>query len=470
MSPIKTNENEKFLKFIEKYPHRHRNFFDRPYASRRHFLKLGGGALTASWLAEKARADVRIDTQPVQLLNKAKNCIFILLTGAPSHTDTFDLKIVDGVTPTSVFKPETVKGLYLPTGIMPKLATMVDDFAVIRSMRSWALVHNLAQMWSQIGRNPVAALGDIAPNIGSIVAIEKEKERRSTDVFPTFLALNSNGAVGSGYLASAYAPLKMNANQNGLPNSSNPDGQTRFDQRYTLLNELDATNRTASPYGRPMEDMDAFYKSARGMMFNPTVDAAFRFTAAERTPYGTSGFGDACLTARKVLQANAGTRFIQISFGGWDDHQNIYADNVLPARVRTLDNGVSQLLADLKANGLLNETLVVMVGEFGRTTGRLSAANGRDHFLQQFCFMAGAGIKGGRAIGATNSLGSFTDPNNIGWYKQRDVRPEDIEATIYSALGINYTSIRYDDPFGRGFEYVPYGSEDLYAPVKDLWA
>lgn len=460
--------NEKFLQFIKKYPHRHKNFFDRPFASRRNFLKLGGGALTMSWMAERAQAAVRIDKQNVPLLNKAKNCIFILLTGAPSHTDTFDLKVVNGVTPTAVFKPDTVGGLYLPTGIMPKLSTMTSDFAVIRSMRAWALVHNLAQMWTQIGRNPVAALGDIAPNIGSMVAIEKESERRSTDVLPTFVALNSNQAVGSGYLASAFAPLKFNANPRGLTNTTNPDGQSRLDERYALMNQLDAPNRSNSPYGRPMEDMDAFYKSAKAMTYNPIVDQAFQFAAAERIPYGSSGVGDACLTAAKILKANAGTRFIQITSGSWDDHLNIYTDTVLPARMRTHDAAVGQLIADLKANGQLQDTLIVMVGEFGRTVGPLSAASGRDHYTQQFCFLAGAGIKGGRAIGATNAAGSFT--SDFGWSRQRDVRPEDIEATIYSALGINYTSIRYDDPFNRGFEYVPFASDDLYGPVNELWA
>ncbi|GAB4358923.1 MAG: DUF1501 domain-containing protein [Bryobacter sp.] len=462
--------NEKFLEFIKQFPHRHKNFFDRPFASRRHFLKLGGGVLTASWMAQKAKAEVRVDALDVPLLNKAKNCIFILLAGAPSHVDTFDFKITEGVTPTDVLQPEQFGNLVLPTGIMPRLAGMSEDFTVIRSMRSWALVHNLAQIWAQIGRNPVAALGDIAPNIGSIVAIEKAKERRETDIFPIFLALNSQGAIGSGYLASSYAPFKTNANANGLSNVNHAAGESRFEERKSLLETLDREYRTNSPYGRPLEDMDAFYKAAQGMMFNPTVDKAFRYNADERAPYGNTAFGDACMTARKVLEADAGTRFIQITFGGWDDHQGIYDQNRLPNRTRQLDAGVSQLIADLKASGLLNDTLIVMVGEFGRTVGRLSGANGRDHFLQQFCFLAGAGIKGGRALGSTNATGSASNPDDYGWSRQRDVRPEDIEATIYSALGINYTSIRYDDPFGRGFEYVPYAHEDLYGPVKELWA
>jgi uncharacterized protein (DUF1501 family) len=132
-----------------------------------------------------------------------------------------------------------------------------------------------------------------------------------------------------------------------------------------------------------------------------------------------------------------------------------------------LDAAVSQLIVELKANGKFNETLIVMVGEFGRTVGQLSAAAGRDHYVQQFCFFAGGGVRGGTTIGATNAIGGAT--TDFGWRRQRDVRPEDVEATIYSALGINYTSIRYDDPFGRGFEYVPFASEDLYGPVNELF-
>jgi hypothetical protein len=452
------SKNEKFLQMIKKLP------------NRRNFLQIAAAGLGHIWLAKRAQAQsqVRIDKLNVPLLNKAKNCIFILLSGAPSHVDTFDLKIVPGVTPTALFKPETINGMNLPTGIMPRLSGMTSDFRVIRSMRSWALVHNLAQIWTQIGRNPVAALGDIAPNIGSIVAIEKEAERKSTDVLPTFLALSSNQAVGSGYLASTYAPFKTAPATSGLRNTTNPDGQTRFNDRYNLLTQLDATNRLNSPYGREMQDMAAFYRAARGMTYNAVVEQAFQYTLAERAPYGNSTVGDCCLTALKVLRANAGTRFIQITTGGWDDHNNIYQETVLPNRMRTLDTALGQLIADLKSNGLFNDTLIVMAGEFGRTVGPLSAAQGRDHFVQQFCFLAGAGIRGGKPLGTTNATGSAS--TEFGWRRERDVRPEDIEATIYSALGINYTSIRYDDPFSRGFEYIPYAHEDIYGPVSELWA
>jgi uncharacterized protein (DUF1501 family) len=148
-------------------------------------------------------------------------------------------------------------------------------------------------------------------------------------------------------------------------------------------------------------------------------------------------------------------------------HVNIYAAGQLPTLTRTLDNGLSQLIADLKAQGLFDSTMIVMAGEFGRTVGKLTGAAGRDHYPQQFAFFAGGGVKGGRAIGVTDDTGSATVDS--GWSRQRDIKPEDVEATIYSAMGINWTNVRYDDPLGRGFYYVPNSDTDLYGPINELW-
>jgi len=216
-----------------------------------------------------------------------------------------------------------------------------------------------------------------------------------------------------------------------------------------------------------MEDYNTFYQSANGLMYNPVVTKAFSFTAAENVAYGSTSFGQACLTARKVLEANQGTRFIQITQGGWDMHVNIYQQAQMPNMGKLLDDGLGQLITDLKASGLYDSTMIVMAGEFGRTVGPLTAAGGRDHFPVQFAFFAGGGVQGGRAIGATDDKGAnIVDP---GWSRQRVVRPEDIEATIYSALGINWTTIRQDDPLSRGYYYVPNSDTDLYGPINELW-
>ena len=200
-------------------------------------------------------------------------------------------------------------------------------------------------------------------------------------------------------------------------------------------------------------------------MYNSAVVRIANSAEDERLRYGNSPFGNACVTARNLLRANMGTRFIQITYGSWDHHQNLYAQLTTMAGI--FDAGLSRLIADLKSDGLLDETLIVAQGEFGRTVGSLNGNQGRDHYSPQAVLFAGAKTRGGRAVGSSDSSGRFTaDP---GWSRDRDVRAEDIEATIYSALGIDWTTLRKDNRFGRGFEYVPMADQDLYGPVHELW-
>ena len=217
------------------------------------------------------------------------------------------------------------------------------------------------------------------------------------------------------------------------------------------------------------------------MMYNQAVTQAFTFSAADSQRYGVANagnsFGNACLVAKQILAADQGTRFIQISLGGWDMHSDIYGlANPNGTNMFTLgpqlDGGLAALIDDLKAAGLFDSTLIVMVGEFGRTPGPVTAAGGRDHFLLLSAMLAGGGIKGGKVIGATNADNSAVtdygwDPTNgnpLASANQRYVRPEDLESTIYSAMGIDWTTIRYDDPFKRGFEYVPFASVGTVQP------
>jgi hypothetical protein len=453
--------------------HEHKTYFSRPHWTRRQFFNLAGVGLAGSYLGSIAAKADTVTQGGVSTINKAKNVIFVLLAGAPSHTDLFDFKFIDGVTSKSA-NPAAINGLLWPTGILPKLGDSLGDLAIIRSMRSHALVHSLAQTWTQIGRNPAAALGSIAPNVGSIVAIEKDQFRSQSNVFPTFLALNSAGGVGSGYFDARYAPFRTNPTNTGLSNTSHSGGQPLFNERWSLMHALDDPLRVNSPLGNTVQNMDDFYRAANGLMYNPLVSKAFTYTQADSVRYGNNSFGNACLTARQVLAANDGTRFIQITLGGWDMHVNIYGINGDPTRGsniftvgKVLDDGISTLISDLKADGTFNDTLIVIVGEFGRTVGKLTAASGRDHYPQQFAVFAGGGVKGGQTIGSTDDQGSYTvDP---GWSRGRDVLPEDIEATILSAVGIDWTKVRYDDPFGRGFEYTPQAADDIYGPVNELW-
>ena len=190
------------------------------------------------------------------------------MAGAPSHVDTFDFKNTPGVTPAAA-APQTVNGILWPTGILPKLGAMTNQFSLVRSVQAHALVHTLGQTWVQIGRNPAASLGNIAPNIGSIVALQKAPERQPGHVLPTFLALNSDGAVSSGYLDATYAPFKVDPTAAGLPNTTNALGQTRWQEMYTQMHAEDDVLRVDSPLGQPVVDMDTLYSSGHGPDVRP---------------------------------------------------------------------------------------------------------------------------------------------------------------------------------------------------------
>ena len=463
---------DQFNKFVTKYPHDHKTFFNRPDITRRNFFRIAGAGVTASYLTvDKALACSVATSQQVTTQNKAKNVIFVLLAGAPSHTDTFDLKVVNGTTPAAMM-PTVTNGVNWPMGLLPKMGAQLPKMAIVRSMNAWALVHSLAQRWTQIGRNPAASLGNIAPNIGSVVALETAGQRLPNQVYPAFLALNSPGGADNGYFPATYAPFKVVPSANGIPNTSNPLGQPRYEQLYSRLHQIDDPIRVNSPLGTTVQDYDEFYQSANLLMYNPDVQKGFTFSTADSMRYGNSGFGNACLIAKQVLAANQGTRFIQITLGSWDMHQDIYGaqnpkGNNLFTMCPQLDNGMGALLSDLEANGMLSSTLVVLAGEFGRTVGPVTPAGGRDHLLQQSIVFAGAGVHGGKIIGATNASGS--DTTDFGWSRQRYVKPEDVEATIYSAMGINWTTVRCDDPFHRGFEYVPFSESNVYGPIDELW-
>lgn len=393
----------------------------------------------------------------------ARNCIFILLGGAPSHVDTFDLK--EGAWTPRTFNPTSYGDIRFPQGLMPNLAEQMSDLALVRSIRARAVVHDLMQTWVQIGRNPTSALSKISPHIGSVVSMERTDPGAP---LPAFVALNGTPANGAGYLPPVHAPFQVTAG-GALPNTQHRDGQARFDSRLSLLEEMDAEMRGSHALGPGAAEMASWHSRARQMMYNSAIDSIFLLNNDERQRYGNTAFGNACLVARNLLQAELGTRFIQVNLGGWDHHQNIYAPNAqLQALCRTFDNGLAALIQDLKQLGLFDQTLIVALGEFGRTVGPLNAAAGRDHFPQQAALFAGGGVRGGRAIGATDELGRLTV--SPGWSRDRDIFAEDLEATIYSALGIDWTTIRRDDPLGRGFEYVPFSDRDLYGPVHELFS
>jgi hypothetical protein len=445
---------------------------------RRVFFKIAATGVAGYFVSPMEMFAQTVTSNPqAPILGTAKNCIFFLMAGAPSQTDTLDLR-VGSWTPKD-FAPTTINGIDWPNGLLPNLGTQLglNRFSIIRSCQSIALVHPLLQNWNQIARNPASATGKIAPNIGSVVALEMDPQRTSGQKLPGFLSLNGGGSLtGPGYFSGKYAPFDVSPSAGGLANLNNPDGQGVFTARYNMLAAADASLRSVpSPYGTAVEEMADFFTSARGMMYDTSVNNAFRFSTTEQQQYGNSSFGNACVTARNVLAANLGTRYIQITLGGWDNHQNIYAPNggIYPS-ARQLDAGLGNLIADLasmpgsQGGTKLDETLIVLKGEFGRTVGNITGQQGRDHYFVHSTLVAGGGVQGGRVLGKTTPDAAYVD--DPGWSQQRPVYAEDIAATIYSALGINYTTVRHDDPLGRGFEYIPTtAAAYVGAPITELF-
>src|SRR4051812_43410510 len=197
-----------------------------PIIDRRLFFKIAGTGVAgyfASPMMTFAQSTVTSNPQAT-IFNTAKNVIFVLLPGAPSQTDTFDLKV--GAWTPKDFMPVTINGVDWPGGLLNALAGVfsLNKFSIIRSCQSTALVHALLQNWTQIARNPTGATGKIAPNIGSIVALELEKQRLSNQKLPGFLSLNGGGSLaGPGYFSGKYAPFDVTPAAGGLTNLTNPD-------------------------------------------------------------------------------------------------------------------------------------------------------------------------------------------------------------------------------------------------------
>lgn len=469
------SERERFNRLTSKWQPYHPGFVDRPHLTRRCFFRSAVAGVSGYTLASRVSANsTEARTQgSVQPRNTAKNVILVFLKGGPSHVDMFDFKEYPGITPKN-FQPEQFNGVTLPAGLLGQTAEVLDKIAIIRSGRAWARAHGLAQLWVQMGRDPTSQEGRLAPNIGSVVALEKEPERQAGQAFPAFIALRPGKLRGSGMLPDRYDPLKIVPDSSGLAAASYPGSKESFERRWRLMKELEGgLAGTQHPFGDPAVAREVAYDVAYNLTTSPRVARAFRFTEAESKRYGGTAAGDTYLLAKNIIEQEQGTRFIHVDHGGWDQHGAIYSPYELYRTARDeFDPAFSTLIKDLEASGRLDDTLVVACGEFGRTPGELSQSrNGRDHFVQMFFVLAGAGIKGGTVIGATNDAtgkpGSFT--TEPGWSRDRDVRPEDIEATIYSALGIDWTTVRYD-ALGRPFRYVPLSDDDVYAPVEELWA
>jgi hypothetical protein len=432
--------------------------------SRRSLLTAGAGGFAGLNLPALLRSAAGAKAQG--RTPKAKHVIFLHQFGGPSHLDTFDMKpdAPEGIR--GEFKPiaSTQPGLRL-TEHLPRFAKVLGRFAQVRSVHHRMKSHNPATYYSLTGHAP--PLDDIRlrdtlelyPAYGSTVARFRPSDDPAVPSFVSFPHVLRDGSVTPGqtasFLGKTFDPFFVAADPNKrgfrLPELSLPDSLPlgRLDDRRGLLRMVD---RQADLLGwnDTARGIDAFYDRALTMLASPRVKAAFDLGREDpklRDAYGRTTYGQSCLLARRLVEA--GVRFVTVYYsrsiggkgsGGWDTH----GDNFNQLRERllpTTDQSVPTLIEDLSARGLLDETLVVWMGEFGRSPRVTNTAkfgpDGRDHW--PMCYTAlftGGGIIPGAVHGSSDRIGAYpaTDP----------VSPDDLAATMFWALGIDPATEVYD--------------------------
>jgi hypothetical protein len=390
---------------------------------------------------------------------KARHVIFLHQFGGPSHLDTFDMKpdAPDGIrgefTPIASSRP----GLNL-TEHLPRFSKVIGQFAQVRSVHHRMKNHNSATYYSLTGHAPpiddirLRDTQELYPAYGSTVARFKPVDDPAVPSFVSFPYILRDGSVSPGqtgsFLGKAFDPFFVNSDPNSasfrLPELSLPASLPleRLDDRRGLLRMIDSQGELLG-WNETARGIDAFYDRALTMLASPKVKAAFDLTREKpelRDAYGRTTYGQSCLLARRLIEA--GVRFVTVYYsatiggkgsGGWDTHGdnfNQLKDRLLP----NTDRAVPTLIDDLKSRGLLDETLVVWMGEFGRSPRVVNTekfgANGRDHWPQCYtALFAGGGINPGAIHGSSDRIGAFpaTDP----------VTPDDLAATMFWALGID---------------------------------
>jgi hypothetical protein len=412
------------------------------HLSRRAFLKgavvTGSGLVLPNWgglahargAAEAAKAS-------------KKRCILLWMNGGASQIDTFDLK--PGRSTGGPFRPiqSKVTGLQV-CEYLPKMGQVADKLAVVRSLKTQSPDHpdgiyHMHTCYKMNERTP-------HPELGAVVA--KFNGDPGADL-PTFVRMGPCGNAGSGYLGPAYEPFGIDRNGR-MPSFTTPYLSAEAEQRRAdLFRQLEG-EFTSGHAAEPFEShRTAKERAWRLLRAKGTFDLSKDWPAA-KDRYGDTDFGRGCLMARRLVEA--GVPFVEVGHDNYDSH----ADNFVchKANMRQLDLAWSSLLLDLADRGLLQDTLVVWMGEVGRTP-QINNRAGRDHFIRAWTVvLAGGGVKGGQVYGSTDADGKDV--------KDNPVSEGDLFATIYQALGISHRAKHYHGL--RPVSVTPDGSQ----PVKEL--
>jgi hypothetical protein len=418
--------------------------------SRRDFLKFtaAGAALTSvsGWLdvlaARAAGSGV-----------PHKSCILLWMEGGPSQKDTFDLK--PGTKDAGEFRPiaTSVPGIHVSEHF-PKFAKLMHHAAIVRSMRTTEGAHGRAKYYMHTGyREGVGGL--VYPSLGAIASAELGQPDFP---LPNFVSVGGKNSYGAGFLGVRHQPLVVTEPAKGVKNLAPREGPPQFANRVGLLEELEAgfARTKKAPL---IQDHLTTYQQAVTLMRSREARAfdLAQEPASARTAYGNTAFGDGCLLARRLVEI--GIPFVEVFRPGWDTHRdNFPRVKKLSAEV---DPAMSALLTDLKDRGLLDRTLVIWMGEFGRTpqiTSKNGGTPGRNHYPRAWTtILTGGGVKGGQVIGRTDKEGVEV--------VERPVSGLDFLATVCRLLGIDYTK-QNQTPVGRPIRIVDKGAK----PIAELFA
>jgi len=420
-----------------------------PTITRREMLRLSAaGALGVSasgWLPLLAQQAAAQKVKP-------KSCILLWMDGGPSHIDTFDPKpeAAERIRGESKAIATSVGGIQVSEQF-PKLARLMDQAAILRGMRTEEADHGRARVYMHTGYKP--GVGGVGyPSIGAIVSAENGNPEASLPNFVvTGTPLNKYEFFTSpGYLGPRHQPIALNETgkgaKGGLENLQPLAAD--FDDRIAVLEQLEQgfarTTRAgvADAHQTTLTRAVQLIRSGKGKAFDVEQEPA-----EARAAYGDTNFGRGCLLARRLVEA--GVSFVEVYLANWDTHDGNTA-NAAKGLMTQVDGALSALIGDLKGRGLLDSTLIVWMGEFGRTP-QVNDKGGRDHYARAWStLLAGGGIKGGQVIGRTDRDGASV--------VDRPISVMDFMATVCKALGIDYTK-KHNTPSGRPIRLVDKDAE-----------
>ena len=405
---------------------------------RRDFLQVGGLGLAGLTLADQLRQQSQA-AQSGKSSNK-KSVIVYWLDGGPTQFETYAPKPeapVEYRGPLGSIE-SNVPGIRLGE-LMVEHAKVMDKVSLIRSIHHNNGDHFAAAHWMITGyHGSNAANRDPQyPGLGAVVARMKGSNQPS---LPAHVAVPYAASVGirpgyhgGAYLGNSFHPFEAGGDPNNakfsVPNLSLPSGMdvSRMDDRRALLNSFDKLKRKVDQSG-VMQGMDTFNQQALEMITGPAAQKAFDINQEDprlRDRYGRNTYGQSALMARRLVEA--GVSFVTIHNGGWDHHSNI--ESGMKSRLPSMDQSIGTLIADLDERGLLQDTIVCVMGEFGRTP-RVNGTGGRDHWGNSMSvLLGGGGLQGGQVIGTTNDKGEYP--------VEQPILPADILATIYRVLDVD---------------------------------